>query len=57
MNRRLIALLITLILLLTIANLTVMSSQPELKNATISLNKGTIHMDDVGLFRWDTWLW
>ena len=46
MNRRLIALLITLILLLTIANLTVMSRQPDLKNATMSLNKGTIYVDD-----------
>ena len=46
MNGKLTALLITLILLLAITNLTVMSRQSEPENTTISLNKGTIYVDD-----------
>ena len=46
MNRKLITLLITLVLLLTITNMTVMSTQLEPENTTLPLNKRTIYVDD-----------
>ncbi|MCK5031602.1 MAG: right-handed parallel beta-helix repeat-containing protein, partial [Thermoplasmatales archaeon] len=46
MNRKLITLLITLVLLLTITNMTVMSTQLEPESTTLPLNKRTIYVDD-----------